>query len=88
MKKPIKRRINFRYNYKSIKMSDKSNRTSSQLKQNPLFFISMALLVSATSTEISEFTSIPSKVISIFAALLAAIPLVWWFYIWLKKRKN
>jgi hypothetical protein len=48
----------------------------------------MALLVSATSTEISEFTSIPSKVISIFCALLAAIPLVWWFYIWLKKRKN
>ena len=66
------------------------NKTSfiEQLKQNPLLFSVIGLLISDTSTKIAEFISIPARVVSIFGLLLTLIPLVWWGYIWLNKRKK
>ena len=66
------------------------NKTSfvEELKQNPLFFTMLGLIIGGTTKEIEGFTGIPFQVVGIFAVLLTLIPLVWTFSICLKKRKK
>jgi len=66
------------------------NKTSfvEELKQNPLFFSMLGLIIGGITKEIEGFTGIPFQVVGIFAVLITLIPLVWAFSIWLKKRKK
>ena len=61
-----------------------------QLKQNPLIFTIVSLIIGSASKEIEKFTGIPSQSVGIFAVILAIVPLVPLFrkfLLRLKKRK-
>ena len=47
-----------------------------QLKQNPLIFTIVGLIIGSASKEIEKFTGIPSQAVGIFAVILAIVPLV------------
>ena len=60
-----------------------------QLKQNPLLFSIVGLIIVGSSKEIEGFTGIPLQIVGIFAVLLTIVPLVPLFrkfLLWLKKR--
>jgi len=62
-----------------------------QLKQNPLLFSIVGLIIVGASKEIEGFTGIPIQVVGIFAVILTIVPLVPLFrkfFLWLKKRKK
>jgi hypothetical protein len=59
-----------------------------QLKQNPLLFSMLGLIIGGATKEIEGYAGIPFQVVGIFAVLLTLIPLVWTFSICLKKRKK
>lgn len=52
------------------------NKTSfvEQLKQNPLIFTMLGLIIGGATMEIEGFTGIPFQVVGIFAVLLTLIP--------------
>ena len=61
-----------------------------QLKQNPLIFTIVGLIIGSASKEIENFSEIPSQAVGIFAVILAIVPLVPLFrkfLLRLKKRK-
>ena len=61
-----------------------------QLKQNPLLFSIVGLIIVGSSKEIEGFTGIPLQVVGIFAVILTIVPLIPLFrkfLLWLKKRK-
>jgi hypothetical protein len=61
-----------------------------QLKQNPLIFTMVGLIIGSESKEIEGFTGIPFQAVGIFAFILTIVPLVPLFrkfLLWLKKRK-
>jgi hypothetical protein len=61
-----------------------------QLKQNPLLFSIVGLIIGSASKEIEGFTGIPSQAVGIFAFILTIVPLVPLFrkfLLWLKKRR-
>ena len=62
-----------------------------QLKQNPLLFSIVGLIIGSASKEIEGFTGIPLQAVGIFAVILTIVPLVPLFrkfFLWLKKRKK
>jgi len=61
-----------------------------QLKQNPLIFSMVGLIIGGASKEIGGFTGIPFQAVGIFAVILTIVPLVTLFrkvLLWLKKRE-
>ena len=58
-----------------------------EIKNNPLLFSVLGLLVFQFVDKIEELTSIPSKVVAIIALVLTLIPLCIWIRDWLKSRK-
>ena len=58
-----------------------------QLKQNPLIFTIVGLIIASEAEEIEGFTGIPIKAVGIFAVILTIVPLFRKFLLWLKKRK-
>tara|TARA_Y100000385_G_scaffold60342_1_gene58721 strand:- start:528 stop:746 length:219 start_codon:yes stop_codon:yes gene_type:complete len=61
-----------------------------QLKQNPLIFTIVGLIIASEAEEIEGFTGIPIQAVGIFAVILTIVPLVPLFrkfLFWLKKRK-
>jgi hypothetical protein len=60
-----------------------------QLKQNPLIFTMIGLIIGDASKDIAGFTGIPFQAIGIFAVILTIVPLIPLlrkFLMWLKKR--
>ena len=58
-----------------------------EIKNNPLLFSVLGLLVFQFVDKIEELTSIPSKVVEIIALVLTLIPIYFWIRDWLKSRK-
>ena len=58
-----------------------------EIKDNPLLFSVLGLLVFQFVDKIEELTSIPSKVVAIIALVLTLIPIYFWIRDWLKSRK-
>jgi hypothetical protein len=58
-----------------------------EIKNNPLLFSVLGLLVFQFVDKIEELTSIPSKVVAIIALVLTLIPIYFWIRDWLKSRK-
>jgi hypothetical protein len=58
-----------------------------EIKNNPLLFSVLGLLVFQFLDKIEELTSIPSKVVAIIALVLTLIPIYFWIRDWLKSRK-
>ena len=58
-----------------------------EIKNNPLLFSVLGILVFQFVDKIEELTSIPSKVVAIIALVLTLIPIYFWIRDWLKSRK-
>lgn len=58
-----------------------------EIKNNPLLFSMLGLLVFQFADKIEELTSIPSKVVAVVALVFTLIPLYIWIRDWLKSRK-
>jgi hypothetical protein len=58
-----------------------------EIKNNPLFFSVLGLLIFQFADKIEELTSIPSKVVGFIALVFTLIPLYFWIRDWLKSRK-
>ena len=69
-------------------MSDKSNWLSIQLRQNPLFFSMMGLLIVFFEEEIAEITGLSWRIVFAISLILVLLPVIDMIYVKIKKRNN